>query len=74
MTELQGWCITSKGSWVNHSATHRFTYYETLILRRPMYYCNCGKKISPEEYLEYSKYLIARNKVMKSYKEKLKNA
>jgi len=39
-----------------------------------MYYCNCGKKIYPEEYLEYSKYLIARNKVMKSYKEKLKNA
>jgi len=72
MTELKGWCITSNGGgWVNHSATHRFTYYETLILRRPMYYCKCGKKISPEEYLEYSNYLIARNKARRSFMEKL---
>jgi len=75
MTQLKDWCITYKrGGWIQYDATHKFTYYETLILRRPMYYCKCGKKIYPEEYIEYSKYLIARDKALSSYMEKIKNA
>ncbi len=73
MTEIKGWCVTrGDGGWVNHSATHRFTPYDTLILRRPMYYCDCRKKVSPEEYIEYSKYLIARRKALDAYMRNLK--
>lgn len=66
--KLTGWCVTrGSGGGVNHSATHRFMLYETWILRTPMYYCRCGKKIKPEEYIEYSKYLIAREKALEKY-------
>lgn len=68
MIGLTGWCVTrGSGGWVNHSATHRFMPYETWILKRPMYYCHCGKKIKPEEYIEYSKYLVARDKAITKY-------
>ena len=72
-TEPKGWCIKRySGGCIGYSSTHRFTPYNTLILRRLMYYCACGKKISQEEYGEYSRYLIARDKaVEKWYAEKI---
>lgn len=68
MTEIKEWCVTSSGGGrINYRATHRFMPYETWILRTPMYYCKCGKKIKPEEYIEYSKYLVAREKALDAY-------
>lgn len=65
------WCKTKQsGGYVNYSSAHRFIPYETLILRRPMYYCECGKKCTPEEYIEYSKYLIARDMATRNYHAK----
>lgn len=65
MTELKSWCVTrGPGGWVDYSVTHNFKPYDTFFLKRPMYYCNCGKKVTPEDYLEYSKYLTARKKVI----------
>ena len=62
------WCIKkySNGS-IGHSRKHRFEPYNTLILRRKMYYCMCGKKIKPEEYLEYRKYLEEMEKYIEAY-------
>lgn len=72
MSELYGWCVTEKKGWVQYNASHSFYPYETFFLRRPMYYCPCGKKICPEEYIEYSKYLIARKKLMRTDRRKTK--
>lgn len=58
------WCITEyKGGYVGYSPIHKFVPYNTLILRRPMYYCSCGKRITPEEYKEY---LVARDKIVRN--------
>lgn len=73
MIGLTEWCVTSgSGGYTGYSATHRFTPYNTWILNRPMYYCSCGKKIKPEEYIEYSKYLITRKKALDTYIRNLK--
>lgn len=72
MTELRGRCVKEHKGTIGYSATHRFMPYETLILRRPMYYCDCGQKITPDEYYEYSKYLIARKKAIQKYMENKK--
>ena len=68
MTDLKGWCIKRyDGGSTGYSLTHRFFPYNTLIRRRPMYYCNCGKKITLEEYEDYSKYLVHVETLMGAY-------
>lgn len=72
MADLKGWCIINYGNGsVGRSATHSFRPYKTWFKRKPMYYCWCGKKITPDEYEIYSKYLIKREQAIKAYMEKL---
>lgn len=70
-TDLKGWCVTSYTGGVSHSTTHKLMPYTTLFLRRPMYYCSCGIKCSPEEYKEYCIYLIKRRKAIDKYMNSL---
>ena len=64
-------CIVKhRNGFVDYKSTHKFIQYHTFFLRREMYKCICGKKIEPETYEEYNKYIIAREKALDVYRSK----
>lgn len=67
------WCVKrySNGS-IGYSRCHKFNQYFTLILKREMYYCKCGAKITPEEYAVYTKWMDKRREIIDVYLESLK--
>lgn len=67
---VKDWCVRdSVGGYTSYFSTHEFKPYNTLILGTPRYKCACGNKINPEEYIEYSKYILARSKVLRGGRE-----
>lgn len=72
MSRLYDWCITGWGNGsVGYSRVHRFRNYTTLILRRSMYRCYCGVKITPEIYILYQEYLQKRDIALEKYMRKI---
>lgn len=67
MNDMYSWCAIIYNNGTVDYRTHNFKPYVTMFRRKHIYKCECGLKISEEDYKEYLAYEQGREKAYSAF-------